>query len=111
MKWKIVYSENALKDLKAIYRYIALELCAPKAAEGQVERILSGVRLLSEMPDRHPVYDLEPMKLKEIRSFPINNYVIFYRLKKEIKTVSIIRIIYGGRDIEKQIPDSDGNPD
>ncbi len=32
---------------------------------------------------------------------PVGNFIVFYILKTEDKTVTIIRVMYGGRDIDK----------
>ena len=44
--YKVVYSEEALDDLREIYAYIANELLVPEAAAGQVGRIRKEVRSL-----------------------------------------------------------------
>jgi len=41
--------------------------------------------------------DDERMKNKGYRKIPIKNYLILYSVDEEQKTVTIIRIIYGGR--------------
>jgi len=33
---------------------------------------------------------------------PVDNYIVFYIQKTEDKTVSIIRVMYAGRDIAKK---------
>ena len=103
MSWKINYSEQALEDLKSIYEYIAYELLVPDAAAKQVNRIMQSVKELDEMPMRYKVFEEEPWKSKQLRSYPVNNFVVFYLPKEETNTVYIVRIIYGGRDIEQQL--------
>lgn len=39
MKYKIEISEQADKDLRNIYEYIAFELQAPENASGQIDRL------------------------------------------------------------------------
>lgn len=46
MIYKIEYSKNSLKDLKAIYEYIAFELLAPITASNQVNRIMKEISFL-----------------------------------------------------------------
>ena len=58
---------------------------------------------LDEMPNRYAKYDKKPWKDRGLRFFSVKNYVIFYLTNEETKTVYIIRIMYGGRDIEKQL--------
>ena len=103
MIWKVQYSASSREDLQSIYRYIAYELFSPKAAEGQVERIMKAVRSLDRMALRHPIYHNEPWKSKKVRFFPVDNYVIFYLPNNDLGVVNIVRIIYGGRDMAEQI--------
>ncbi len=106
MNWKIQYSASSREDLRWILEYIAYELLSPEYAARQVERIMKAVRSLENMPMRHSVYSEEPWKTKQVRFLPVDNYIIFYLPKDETNTVNIIRIIYGGRDIKRQIKET-----
>ena len=44
MKYKVMYTAGAKKDLRNIFRYISEELLAPENAAGQTERIMYGER-------------------------------------------------------------------
>ncbi len=103
MKWKVVYTSQARQDLRNIFQYIANELLVPETAANQVERILKGIRNLDEMPLRFPLYEKEPWNSRGLRYFPVNYYIIYYLLDEDVGTVNIVRIIYGGRDISKQL--------
>ena len=61
------------------------------------------IRSLGEMPMRHQLYGEEPWRSRGIRFLPIDNYLIFYLPKEPQNTVNIIRIMYGGRDICRQL--------
>ena len=80
MSRDIVYTAQARQDLRDIYEYIALELLAPETAAGQTQRIMKMIRSLGEMPMRHHLYEEEPQN-----------------------TVNIVRIMYGGRDVRRQL--------
>ncbi|MBO7459598.1 MAG: type II toxin-antitoxin system RelE/ParE family toxin [Bacteroidales bacterium] len=101
MNWKINYSEKAFNDLKAIYEYIAFELCVPNTASEQVNRIMDSIKTLDRMPMMHPVYPEEPWKSKGIRFFPTDNYLVWYLPQEGHKAVNIVRIMYGSRDFSK----------
>lgn len=103
MKWKIKYSEQVIEDLKAIYEYIAFEICAPHAAKNQVNQIINRIDQLEIMPRMVKAYEEEPWKSKGYRVFPVNHYLVLYLPKEEDLTVNVIRIFYGGRDIHKQL--------
>ena len=107
MCWKIDYSKNSKTDLQDIYEYIAYELCEPQYAKDQVERIMASVRKLEDMPMRFAVYKEEPWKSKGVRFVPVDNYLVFYLPNEDDKCISIVRIMYGGRDIKKQIEENE----
>ena len=86
MSWNIVYSEQARKDLRNIFEYIAYELLVP-----------------DDMPLRHHLYEEEPWHSMGIRFFPVDNYLVFYLPNETEGIVNIVRIMYGGRDIRKQL--------
>ncbi len=106
MSWTIKYSAQALDDLKSVYEYIAFELLVPDTAKNQVNRIMKSINTLDEMPMKYRIYEEKPWRSKGLRVFPVDNYIVFYLPKEELKTVNIVRIIYGGRDITKQLDET-----
>lgn len=103
MRYNIVYSAEARQDLRNIYQYIAYELLEPGVASAQVDRIMKAVRALDEMPMRHRLYEEEPWYSKGLRFVPVDNYVVFYLPIENEAVVNVVRIMYGGRDIRKQL--------
>lgn len=103
MSWTLHYSAEALEDLKSIYEYIAFELQAPDTAAKQTGRIKSAVKRLVDMPMLYKLYDVEPWRSKGLRIFTVDNYSVLYLPNEERKSVNVIRIMYGGRDIERQL--------
>ena len=51
------------------------------------------------MPDRHVRVNWEPWQSLEMRKMPVDHYLVFYRVEHTTKTVTIVRILYAGRDI------------
>lgn len=100
---KVVYSQQAKNDLHDIYAYIRNALQSPENAAGITERIMKEIRSLETMPERNPLYTEEPWKSKGMRYTAVQRYMIFYMMDKEAQTVSIIRVMYGGRDISRQL--------
>ena len=103
MKVGLEYTATAKNDLQAIFNYISYDLFAPDAAERIVERILSEIRSLQDSPEMFQLYRDNPWHDLGVRSFPVKNYVVFYRFSKEESMVSVLRIMYGGRDIKRQL--------
>lgn len=109
MIFRVEYSAAARQDLRDIYQYIAYELLAPEAAARQTDRIMKAVRSLEQMPMRHRLYEEEPWHSRGLRVLPVDNYIVFYLPDETDATVSIIQIMYGGRDIDKQLPNAESS--
>ncbi len=97
--FKIEYSAEALEDLRGIFAYIAYELLSPGNAEGQVRRIQKTIHSLNFMPERFALVDWEPWKSRKTHKVVVDNFVVFYIVSSESDKVTIIRILYGGRDL------------
>lgn len=102
-RWKVVYTAHADRDLQDIYEYITFSLLEPETAKKSVQRILRAAADLNEMPLRYPLYKKEPWHSKGLRVLSIENYLLFYLSVDPLKTVVIVRIMYGGRDIDSQL--------
>mgnify|MGYP003259030473 FL=1 len=98
--YSIIYSSEAKDDLRKIYSYIAYDLQAPETAEGQVNRIRKEIRSLDFMPSRYAVVDWEPWKGMGMHRVPVDNFIVYYVVNNGSRTITVIRIFYGGRDIE-----------
>ena len=58
---------------------------------------------LEYMPERFRLYEKEPWSNIGLRLMSVDNFVIFYIPRVEEQTVTIIRIMYGGRNIEEHL--------
>lgn len=99
MTYYIEYSSEARQDLYDIHKYIM----SPETASQQINRILNETDKLDVFPLRHQLYSDEPWNSKGIRFFPVDNYLVFYKIKEEENAVYILRIMYGGRNLDKQL--------
>ena len=99
-QYKVIYTPEAKNDLKAVYSYIAFTLKEREIAKKQVDRIRDSIRDLDTSPERYTAVDWEPWSSMGMRKFPMNNYVVYYNVDREERVVTIIRIFYGGRDVE-----------
>lgn len=105
---RIEYTFAARQDLHSIYEYISFSLLAPVAAKNTIDKILETIRSLEVMPERNPLYKEEPWHSQGIHFVPMRNYLIFYTINTETETVTVSRIMFGGRDISHQL---DGQTD
>lgn len=106
MSMNIVYTLAARQDLRDIYEYIAYTLLVPDTARSLTDRIMAEVRALEDYPERNPLYRDEPWHSLGVRLLPVGNYIVFYTADKAAGTVSVARIMYGGRDIRRQLEDT-----
>lgn len=97
MNFTVNISSQADNDIRAIYEYISLSLMSPENADAQLSRFENRIENLEKMPKRFPIYK------NNIRYMPVDNYLVFYLVDDYSKIVSILRVMYGKRDIEKNI--------
>ena len=103
MIYEIITTDQADADLRSIYEYIAFELLLPDNAPGQLGRLEEHIVGLEEFPEKFRNYEKEPWRSRGLRVMPVDNYLVFYIPKPEEQTVYIIRVMYGGRDIDAQL--------
>ena len=82
MHWKIEFTGQARQDLRNILDYITFDLQEPQIAVNLVRTITEEILSLDQMPMRYRLYDEEPWRTQGLH---------------------IVRIIYGGRDISRQL--------
>ena len=67
MKYEVEVSEQADRDLREIFEYIAFELQSPENAIGQLDRLEEQILSLDAMPKRYRKYEKEPWKSRGFR--------------------------------------------
>jgi toxin ParE1/3/4 len=89
-------SPEAETELDDIWIYIARQSGSVDIASRAVENIAERFWLLARHPHlgRRRDHDLRP----GLRSFPADNYVIFYRIVDD-EVVLILHVLHGSRDV------------
>ena len=105
MIYEITITEQAEADLRGIYEYIAFELLSPNNAAGQLDRFEEHIMELEEFPKKFKPYGKEPWYSRGLRVMPVDNYLVFYIPDKDAGVVTVIRVIYSGRDVDSQLKD------
>lgn len=101
--YKLEFLPIAKNDMLEIIKYISDELKSPVAAQKLAEEFIISAKRLCEFPYANNVYTpIKPLEL-EYRRIIVNNYMMFYTVDESSKTVTIMRVIYARRDIEKQL--------
>ena len=103
MIYEVELSEQADSDLRGIFEYISFELQSPENASGQLDRLEEQMLSLDTMPERYRKYEKEPWKSRGLRILPVDNYVVLYISDSNKKVVTILRVMYAGRDIDNQL--------
>ncbi len=103
MNYEIRLTPDASRDLRGIFEYIAYELQSIQNAAAQLDRLEQGIASLTQMPERFRTYEKEPWHSRNLRVMPVDHYLAFYIPDHERLTVTVIRILYGGRDIDSQL--------
>ncbi len=94
---RIEKAERAKADLLEIGKYVALD--SLERAERLIDELDVALGKLAEYPDMGK----ERAELsKGLISFPVGNYVIYYR-KRTPKGIVVSRVLHGRRDVEAEI--------
>jgi len=96
--YHIDITQPAENDIKEAVKYIAEQLLNPSAAGKLLDDAEHAIFSLNDMPHRHAVVKDDDLARLGFRLMPVNNYLVFYIIREEKKTVVIQRFLYGRRD-------------
>lgn len=96
--YDIQITEPAKKDLYEIGSYIYKELLEPEIAKKVISEIAKWVNSLEDMLLMNALVADDRLAYKGIRKIMVDDYIVFYIVAEENKTVTIIRILYSRRD-------------
>lgn len=95
------FTEKAETDLTEILRYITDDLCNPGAAKELGGKIFESIDTVRNFPlSGLPVENLF-LADKTIRRLLVDNYIVYYKAADSEKTIYIIRIVYGKRNLDE----------
>lgn len=94
MKYNVRLSSAAKEDILRNADYIELVLKNP-FAEHFLDETEAKLHSLSEFPERHPLVRDKPLASWGVRFLPVMNYMVFYQIAAEQKTVYILRVLHG----------------
>ncbi|MCM1044358.1 MAG: type II toxin-antitoxin system RelE/ParE family toxin [Candidatus Gastranaerophilales bacterium] len=103
MSYEVITTKQADDDLRGIYEYIAFNLSSPDNAAGRLDRLEEHILCLEEFPEKSRAYEKEPWHSRGLRVMPVDNYLVFYIPDKEARIVTVIRVVYSGRDVDAQL--------
>lgn len=97
-KYQLKIFPMALLDMEQIFDYIAVELCNPTAAIGQINDFEKAFDNVCTFPESCPYINNEYVKDKSLRKLIVNNYIAFYRVRDN--EIQVVRVLYGMRNYE-----------
>lgn len=100
-KYSYRFTEKAEQDLDEILRYISVDLVNPTAAQNLGRRVFEKIDMVRTFPESGVPIDNEFLADKTVRKLSVDNYVIYYKAHYEEKVISIIRIVYGKRNLDE----------
>lgn len=97
-KYQLKIFPMARLDMEQIFDYIAVELCNPTAAIGQINDFEKAFENICTFPESCPYINNEYVKDKSLRKLIVNNYIAFYRVRDN--EIQVVRVLYGMRNYE-----------
>lgn len=100
-KYGYVLTRNAVDDFDEIVRYIAHELGNPTAAFRFLDKLKQAIDETCTFPESGSRVINEFLSGYTVRSKLVGSYMMYYLADSETKTISILRIVYGRRDLNE----------
>ncbi|MBQ4563736.1 MAG: type II toxin-antitoxin system RelE/ParE family toxin [Lachnospiraceae bacterium] len=97
-KYRLRIFPLAQHDMEQMFDYIAIELCNPTAAIGQINDFEKAFENVCAFPESCAYINNEYVKDKSLRKLVVNNYIAFYRVRND--EIQVVRVLYGMRNFE-----------
>lgn len=96
--YKINITDTASSDLRQSALYIAINLNNKIAAENLLDAADKEISSLADFPYRNKLVEDDFLASIGIRIQIVQNYFVFYVIREETKTISILRFLHSRRD-------------
>lgn len=106
MIYQLKISNQAKQDLRDVYEYIAFTLLSPENADKLINNLEKKILSLANFPKRFKLYFDNLWHDQELRVMPVNNFLVFYISDSQKQIVTILRIMYHGRNIPQELHNS-----
>lgn len=94
MSYQLHITSTAEHDIMRAVDYIEFVLKNPQAADNLLDAVTKQIGTLSDFPQKFRLVDDPVLTSWEIRFAIINNYLAFYTINEEKKTVTVVRFLY-----------------
>lgn len=100
-KWEYRLTQRAEADLDNIVEYIVADLAKSQAASDFADKLQDRIEEARSFPKSGSLVVNEYLSDVEVRKKPVGNYIMYYLPDFDKKTVFILRIIYGRRNMDE----------
>lgn len=97
------FTKKAKSDLDEILSYISVKLSNPDAASSFLKDVQTVIASICSVPKIGRMVENEFLPDKEIRKSLVGNYVLYYLPDAAEMTISILRILYGRRNLDELV--------
>lgn len=98
MRYEVKLTSQAIGQIEEVVQYISKVLFVPETARKWVDTLQSEIAKLDFMPSRYPLTEEEPWHTREIHKMSFKNFLVYYLVDEDTKTVWVTAVIYGRRD-------------
>jgi len=103
MKYKVLRTDKAEEQLRAIIFYIADDSGNADIARGYLDKLETAINRLQEFPESGSVPRYSILKKQGYRVVIVERHLAFYKINEEDKSVVIYAIVDGRREYRNLI--------
>ena len=98
MEYSVKLTPHAIVQIQETVAYISKVLLVPETARAWSDSLQKKISGLSTMPASYAAVDEEPWRSRGYRKMPAKNFIVYYYIDEENKTVWVTAVVYGRRD-------------
>ena len=98
IKYKIIITPTAYKEINRIYDYILEDLYAEKAAKNLMRKVEKSIKSLKHSPKMYAEIEKIDELKRKYRRIVIKNFIILYTIDEDNEVVYVSHMFYGGRN-------------
>jgi plasmid stabilization system protein ParE len=96
-RYRVIISRRVFNELDAIFAHIRRS--SPQNAAAMIRTLLDAIGNLEAFPHRYAVPRIGPGADGNIRSMPVNPYLVRYRVDEKAGVVYVVRVRHGRRRV------------
>ena len=100
-EYSFQFTKPAESDLDNTLHYISHDLDNPTAARDLGKKIFAAIDRARAFPEIGTLVDNDDLSDKTVRRIAVDHYLIYYKPDHAQKMITVIRIIYGKRNLDE----------